>query len=44
VPVVRAQFDGAIHGFMTMPTLEIAQEARKQVCAMLGTTVGPARG
>lgn len=44
VPVVRAQFDGAIHGFMTMPTLEIAQEARKQACAMLGTTVGPARG
>ena len=44
VPVVRAQFDGAIHGFMTMPTLEIAQEARKRACAMLGTTVGSARG
>ena len=29
VPVVRPQFDGAIHGFMTMPMLEIAQEARR---------------
>jgi acetyl esterase len=32
VPVVRAQFDGAIHGFMTMPMLDIAQQARRRAC------------
>jgi acetyl esterase len=30
VRVVRAQFDGGIHGFMTMPSLRIAQEARQR--------------
>jgi len=32
VPVVRARFDGGIHGFMTMPTLDIAHEARRRAC------------
>lgn len=31
VPNVLARFDGAIHGFMTMPTLDIAQTARNRV-------------
>jgi acetyl esterase len=35
VPVVRAQFDGAIHGFMTMPILDIAQRARRRACEEL---------
>ncbi|KUI37939.1 esterase [Mycobacterium sp. IS-1590] len=30
VPVARCPFDGGIHGFMTMPMLDIAQEARRQ--------------
>ena len=30
VPVARCTFDGGIHGFMTMPTLDIAHEARRQ--------------
>jgi acetyl esterase len=36
VVTVRCRFDGGIHGFMTMPTLDIAQEARRQVCLELG--------
>jgi acetyl esterase len=32
VPIVRAQFDGGIHGFMTMPMLDIAHKARRQAC------------
>jgi acetyl esterase len=35
VPVVRSQFDGGIHGFMTMPMLDIAQRARQQACLEL---------
>ncbi|MGV0791919.1 alpha/beta hydrolase [Mycolicibacterium sp. XJ1819] len=30
VPVTRCTFDGGIHGFMTMPMLDIAHEARRQ--------------
>jgi acetyl esterase len=36
VPTVRCLFDGAIHGFLTMPILNIAQEARRQACEELG--------
>ena len=36
VVTVRCLFDGGIHGFMTMPMLEIAQEARQQACQELG--------
>ncbi|KUI25890.1 esterase [Mycobacterium sp. IS-1496] len=32
VPTVVRRFDGGIHGFMTMPSLEIAQAARAQLC------------
>ena len=35
VPVTRVQFDGGIHGFMTMPMLDIAQEARRKACLEL---------
>ena len=40
VPVVRAQFDGAIHGFMTMPRLEITQEARRRASGELSWLLG----
>ncbi|BBZ63097.1 alpha/beta hydrolase [Mycolicibacterium monacense] len=32
VPTVVRRFDGGIHGFMTMPSLELAQTARAQLC------------
>ena len=35
VITVRCPFEGGIHGFMTMPILDIAQEARRQVCLQL---------
>jgi acetyl esterase len=35
VVTVRCPFEGGIHGFMTMPMLNVAQEARRQVCAEL---------
>jgi acetyl esterase len=40
VPVVRAQFDGAVHGFMSMPTLDVAQEARRRACDELKKMIG----
>lgn len=36
VATVRCLFEGGIHGFMTMPMLDIAQEARRQACLELG--------
>ena len=36
VVTVRCLFEGGIHGFMTMPMLEIAQEGRRQACQELG--------
>lgn len=33
--VVYAQFDGAVHGFLSIPVLEIAQDARRQACGKL---------
>ena len=44
VRVVRAQFDGAIHGFMTMPSLGIAQEARRRASEELNMALRSARG
>lgn len=35
VVTVRCPFDRGIHGFMTMPMLDIAQEARRQACSGL---------
>jgi acetyl esterase len=36
VPLI---FDGGVHGFMTMPTLNIAQQARREVCKELARLV-----
>jgi len=44
VRVVRAQFDGAIHGFMTMPSLDIARKARRRACGELSAALRTARG
>jgi acetyl esterase len=35
VVTLRCAFDGGIHGFMTMPMLDIAHEARRQACQAL---------
>lgn len=35
VPTVQRYFGGAVHGFMTMPSLDICERARKQACAYL---------
>ena len=40
VQVTRAQFDGAVHGFMSMPLLDIARDAQQQACAQLGVVIG----
>jgi acetyl esterase len=32
VPTVQCRYDGGIHGFMTMPMLNIAHQARAQAC------------
>lgn len=36
VPITRCAFDGGIHGFMTMPMLDIAHRARRQAARALG--------
>ncbi|RRR43183.1 alpha/beta hydrolase [Mycolicibacter terrae] len=44
VPTVQRYFEGAVHGFMTMPSLDICERARKQACAYLtGLLPRPAR-
>ncbi|WP_310767991.1 alpha/beta hydrolase [Mycobacterium sp. Z3061] len=42
VSVTRIYLEGAIHGFMSIPTLDIAREARERVCAQLAAVVGSA--
>jgi acetyl esterase len=37
VPVTRRHYDGGIHGFMTMPKLDIAQRARVEACRELSS-------
>ncbi|WP_193044813.1 alpha/beta hydrolase [Mycolicibacterium baixiangningiae] len=46
VPTVVRRFDGGIHGFMTMPSLDIAQSARAQLCSDAATLMAgvPAGG
>ncbi len=44
VPVTRAQFDGAVHGFMSMRSLDIAREARRRACAELRAVLQSADG
>ena len=40
VTTMRCVFEGGIHGFMTMPTLGIAQQARQRVCRELSQVLG----
>jgi acetyl esterase len=42
VPTMYRQYDGGIHGFMTMPALELAQRARVEVCHELSTLLAAA--
>jgi acetyl esterase/lipase len=35
VPTVQCRYDGGIHGFMTMPMLNLGQRARVEACAEL---------
>jgi acetyl esterase len=35
VPTTHRYYEGAIHGFITMPTLDLAQRARREVCTDL---------
>ena len=45
VLTVQCRYEGGIHGFMTMPALALAQQARKQVCQELSTLfAGAAHG
>lgn len=41
VPVTRRPFDGGIHGFMTMPMLDIAHQARREAGRALSDLLGP---
>ncbi|MFN6552719.1 alpha/beta hydrolase [Mycolicibacterium septicum] len=40
VEMTRCAFDGGIHGFMTMPMLDIAHRARRQASRALGDLLG----
>ncbi|KHO24953.1 alpha/beta hydrolase [Mycolicibacterium setense] len=40
VPITRCAFDGGIHGFMTMPMLDIAHRARREASRALGDLLG----
>ncbi|QLL05690.1 alpha/beta hydrolase [Mycobacterium vicinigordonae] len=42
VQVMLLQFDGGIHGFMSMPNLDMAQQAQSQACAALADLVSRA--
>jgi acetyl esterase len=41
VSVSRVQIDGGIHGFMSIPILSIAQQARQQACEQLRRLIFP---
>ena len=43
VATTRLDYEGGIHGFMTMPMLDLAQHARVQVCGNLSTLLAGAR-
>lgn len=40
VPVTECFFEGGVHGFMTMPVLEMCGRARAQACAALSALLG----
>ncbi len=35
VPTVQLHYEGGVHGFMSMPMLDLAHQARKEACAAL---------
>jgi acetyl esterase len=35
VPTTRCPYEGGVHGFMTMPMLDVAHQARRQACSEL---------
>uniref|UniRef100_UPI0021F2A986 alpha/beta hydrolase n=1 Tax=Mycolicibacterium gadium TaxID=1794 RepID=UPI0021F2A986 len=39
-PTMRCSFEGGIHGFMTMPMLDLAQQARRDAARSLGELLG----
>ncbi|WP_409427359.1 alpha/beta hydrolase [Mycobacterium sp. SMC-11] len=41
VPTVVRYFEGGVHGFMTMPALDICKRARAQACASLTELLDP---
>lgn len=42
VPTTRLDYEGGIHGFMTMPMLDLAQRARVQACGELSALLAGA--
>lgn len=40
VPVTLLQFDGGVHGFMSMPMLDLARQARQRAGVLLGAVLG----
>jgi acetyl esterase len=42
VTTVERRYEGGIHGFMTMPMLDLAQRARVEVCGELSRLLAPA--
>lgn len=40
VPIARCAFEGGIHGFMTMPMLDVAHRARREASQALGDLLG----
>lgn len=43
VPTLQQYYEGGIHGFMTMPKLDLAQHARAQVCRALAKILTPTK-
>jgi acetyl esterase len=44
VATVQCRYDGGIHGFMTMPLLDLAQRARVEACRELSRLLAAAPG
>lgn len=44
VHTARCDYEGGVHGFMTMPALDIAHRARRQACAELGRLLSATAG
>ncbi len=42
VATVHCHYEGGIHGFMTMPMLDLAQRARVETCSALSRLLAPA--